>query len=139
MKNYEKAAEYVKTFEGYAPVAYQCPTGHLTVGYGHNLEDNVIGKTVANMLLKQDLEQAEVALKVAFPWYEKLDEARQFVLLDMAFNMGIKKLCTFRKTLAFIVAGDYKAASEEMLVSRWAKQVKGRAYKLAYIMREGVY
>lgn len=139
MKNYEKAAEYVKTFEGYAPLAYICPTGHMTVGYGHNLEDNAIGKTVANMLLKQDLEQAERAVKQAFPWYEQLDEARQFVIVDMAFNMGIKKLCSFKKTIAHIVAGDYEAASTEMLDSKWATQVKGRAYKLAYIMRTGEY
>ena len=36
--NLEKAKFYTKKFEGLSFHPYLCPTGHLTIGYGHNLE-----------------------------------------------------------------------------------------------------
>ena len=49
----------------------------------------------------------------------------------MAFNLGVFGLTKFQNTLAFIEAGDYESASEEMLRSRWAEQVGARALDLA--------
>ena len=55
----------------------------------------------------------------------------------MAFNLGVNGLLGFRKTLALIEAGDYTKASVEMLDSKWARQVKGRATRLSEQMRTG--
>ena len=55
----------------------------------------------------------------------------------MAYNMGVGGLLGFRKTLGFIEAGDYASASVEMLNSRWATQVGGRANKLSRVMLTG--
>lgn len=133
-----KAAAYIRRYEGFSKLPYKCPTGHLTIGYGHNLE-NGISAAAAEFILQEDLARAERAVKDAFPWWWKLDDARQFVLVDMAFNMGLAGLRGFKKMLAAVESGDYKRASKEMLDSKWAFQVKGRAVELAKIMETGLW
>ncbi|MBQ6409756.1 glycoside hydrolase family protein [Candidatus Saccharibacteria bacterium] len=134
----DKWLYYTRQFEGFAPLPYKDSTGHLTVGYGHNLENGITLK-MAEFILKCDIETAERAVKDKFAWYFKLNDARQFVLIDMAFNMGIARLCTFKKMLAAVERGDYTTAAKEMLDSRWALQVKTRAVKLAEMMKTGEY
>lgn len=136
--NFEKAAEYTKQFEGLSLRPYKCPTGHLTIGYGHNLE-NGITLNIADELLSADLRIAEMEVANKVAYFNKLDEARQFVLVDMCFNMGLKKLLTFKKFFAALSKKDYKAAAREMLDSKWAVQVGNRAKKLAGIMEKGDY
>ena len=55
----------------------------------------------------------------------------------MCFNLGISGLKRFKKMLAACVAGDYEAAAEEMLSSRWAVQAGARARENAAMMRSG--
>jgi len=59
--------------------------------------------------------------------------------MDMAFNMGVPRLCKFKKMWAAIYAGDYNTAAIEMLDSRWATQVGTRAIKLSKAMEEGKF
>jgi len=136
--NYEKATQYTKKFEGLSLLPYQCPTGHLTIGYGHNLEIGIT-KEMADVLLMTDLRAAELEVSSKVTYFNKLNEARQFVLVDMCFNMGIIKLRTFKKMLAALSKGNYPVAAREMLDSKWAVQVGNRAKKLAEIMRTGEY
>ena len=134
----EKWTQLTRRYEGLSVVPYQCPTGHLTMGYGHNLE-NGISKEAAEFILREDLQAAEKAVSKHFVWWQGLNEARQFVLVDMTFNMGIGKLSTFKKMLAAIKCGDYQTAAAEMINSRWASQVGHRATELAKMMKTGEY
>ena len=131
-----KAAAYIRRYEGFSKLPYKCPTGHLTIGYGHNLENGISAK-VALFILQEDLTRAEQAVKNAFPWWWKLDDARQFVLVDMAFNMGLAGLKGFKKMLAAIESGDFDKAAEEMLDSKYGRQVVHRARLNAEIMKTG--
>lgn len=131
-----KAAACLRRYEGFSKLPYKCPTGHLTIGYGHNLE-NGISAAAAEFILQEDLARAERAVKDAFPWWWKLDDARQFVLVDMAFNMGLAGLKGFKKMLAAMEQGDYQTAAKEMLASKWAAQVGRRAVELSKIMEKG--
>ena len=131
-----KAAAYLRRYEGFSKLPYKCTTGHLTIGYGHNLEHG-ISAAAAEFSLQEDLNKAARAVKDAFPWWWKMDEARQFVLVDMAFNMGIAGLKGFKKMLAAMEQGDYQTAAKEMLESKWAGQVKRRAVELSKIMQTG--
>lgn len=131
-----KAAAAIRRYEGFSRLPYKCPTGHLTIGYGHNLE-NGISASAALFILQEDLTRAEQAVKDAFPWWWKLDDARQFVLVDMAFNMGLAGLKGFKKMLAAVEAGDFETAAKEMLNSKWAAQVGRRAVELSKIMEKG--
>ena len=55
----------------------------------------------------------------------------------MAFNLGVQGLLKFRNTLGMVRDGDYDGAARGMLASLWARQVKGRATRLADQMRTG--
>ena len=59
------------------------------------------------------------------------------MVLDMAFNLGVRGLSKFRNALAAMEARDYATAAEEMMDSRWAQQVGGRAARLAVMMETG--
>lgn len=134
----EKWIERTKEYEGLRLKPYTCPAGHLTIGYGHNLE-NGITSDMAEYILSRDLALAQMEVGANVPWAGQLDEARQYVLVDMAFNMGISKLLTFKKFLAALKKKDYATAAKEMLDSRWATQTKRRARELAEIIKKGEY
>lgn len=134
----EKWIDQTKRYEGLRLKPYTCPTGHLTIGYGHNLE-NGITQDMAEYILTRDMALAQMEVGARVPWAGQLDEARQYVLVDMAFNMGISKLMTFKKFLAALNKRDYPAAAKEMLDSRWATQTGRRAKELAEIMKTGAY
>ena len=57
----------------------------------------------------------------------------------MCFNLGINRLMKFVKALDLMRANRYDAAAQEMLDSKWAKQVGARATRLAEIMRKGEF
>ncbi len=134
----EKWAAYTRRYEGLRLFAYTCPTGHLTLGYGHNLEQG-ISPQAALFILQEDLTAAKEAVQKKFTWWKNLDEVRQFVLVDMCFNMGLGKLCTFKKMLSAMERGDFIAAAHEALNSKWAVQVGKRARELANMLKTGEY
>lgn len=137
--NLERAKHYTKRFEGLRLFPYKCPAGKLTIGYGHNIEDNGITEEIAVKLLDADLQIAEREVRTKFPTYYKLNEARQFVLVDMCFNMGIAKLLTFKKMLSALAKGEYPTAAREMQDSKWYRQVGNRGKVLCEIMKSGEY
>jgi lysozyme len=127
----------LRLHEGERLKPYRDTVGKLTIGVGRNLEDRGITAQESAMLLANDISREERELINALPWVAQLDEVRQRVLLDMAFNMGIVGLLAFKRTLATIQAGDYQAAASMMLDSRWAKQVGQRAERLSRMMATG--
>jgi lysozyme len=116
---------------------YYCTSGKLTIGWGHNLQDNGVKPLIAELLLDHDIEDAAKELIVKLPWVEALDGARFGVLCNMAFNLGVAKLAGFERMLAATKAKDYETAAIEMLDSAWADQVGDRALRLAEQMRRG--
>ena len=118
-------------------VAYRCPAGKLTVGYGRNLEGHGLSEYEAMVLLRNDIETARTELCRAFPWFRSVDEVRQAAFINMHFNMGLPTLRGFVKTLGAAARGDWDTCAREMLNSNWARQVKGRATELAEQVRTG--
>lgn len=118
---------------------YLCPAGKLTLGYGRNIEERGITEDEADYLLSNDIAIAQRELAGTLPWFLSLDEVRQDALINMHFNLGLSRLLGFRKTLAAFAAGDWKKAGDEMLDSRWARQVGARAQELADQVRSGSY
>ena len=49
------------------------------------------------------------------------------VVIDLVFNMGINTWLAFRKTRAYMELGEWEKAGDELLDSRYAKQVGRRA------------
>jgi len=123
--------------EGLELKPYKDTVGKLSIGYGRNLDDVGISKLEAEVLLDHDLAGAEMECRKAFPWFPALSDVRQRVLVNMCFNLGLTKLKTFERMLLALSQHDYALASREMLQSKWAEQVKGRALRLAKMMRDG--
>tara|TARA_Y100000310_G_scaffold279978_1_gene299437 strand:+ start:3458 stop:3868 length:411 start_codon:yes stop_codon:yes gene_type:complete len=122
--------------EGYGPKVYEDTVGILTIGYGRNLEDKGITEAEAEYLLVNDIREVENELRERLPFFRNLSSIRQEVLIDMGYNLGCKGLMNFRRMLAALEDEDYELAADEMLDSKWATQVKGRANNLAQLMRE---
>lgn len=127
-------------------VAYACPAGRLTIGYGHNLDDNPvpglsgashISDEEAETLLRQDCIAIASRLDAVIPWWRNLSAPRQAVLLNMAFNIGVRGLLRFVRMLEAVQREDWERARAEMLNSRWARQVGRRAPELAAQMLTG--
>jgi lysozyme len=133
----EKLISMIKEHEGKKLKPYKCSEGYLTIGWGRNLDSNGISEEEAEQMLKNDIWDAQMDCIRNIKVWGSLDVVRQSVLIDMCFNMGISKLLKFKKTLNDINNKNYKAASLEMLDSKWAKQVGKRAKKLSEMMKTG--
>ena len=129
----------ISRHEGLRLDLYKCPADKWTIGYGRNLEDNGIREDEALLMLNNDIDQVLHECQRAFDWFDRLDNPRQDVVLDMVFNLGLTRFRGFKKMIRALSDGDYITAAEEMMDSRWAKQVKTRAITLRQIMITGEY
>jgi lysozyme len=127
----------IRLHEGERLKPYRCTAGKLTIGVGRNLDDRGISREESAMLLDGDIRLLEIELFRALPWASALDDVRQRVLLDMAFNLGLPGLLQFKRTLEAIRTGQYQQAATMMLDSLWARQVGQRAERLARMMATG--
>lgn len=116
---------------------YRCSAGALTIGVGRNLDDRGITEHEALYLLDNDITRVQSELDVNIPSWRGLSDARQMVLMDMCFNLGISRFLKFKRMLAALRDGDYETAAREALLSKWADQVGQRARTLAEMMRRG--
>lgn len=128
--------------EGERLEMYLDSRGFWTIGVGRLLDNRRGGKIShqeAIYMLDNDIYRARADVDKAFPWSSNLTPARYDVLCNMAFNMGLPTLKGFVKMLAAAQAGDFDRASDEMLNSRWSRQVGIRAAVLSAQMRSGRY
>lgn len=146
--------------EGLVLTVYKDTLGIDTIGIGRNLKDRGISKEeldymdIPNMdviyehgiteadaryLALNDIAIVENELCRVHTCVENLDSVRQLILMDMAFNMGVPRLCKFVKMWNAIYEENFEAASMEMLNSRWARQVGRRAKILSDAMASGEF
>ncbi|RQR81458.1 MULTISPECIES: glycoside hydrolase family protein [unclassified Burkholderia] len=123
--------------EGRRLKPYVDTVGKTSIGVGRNLTDVGISDAECDAMLSNDIDRAVAWLDRNLSWWRQLDAVRQRVIVNMAFNMG-GGLLTFVNTLAAMRRGDYAAAADGMLASKWANQVGARAQRLAAMMRTGV-
>lgn len=135
-------AQQLRRDEGTKPSAYQDHLGFWTIGVGRLIDARKGGglrPDEIEYLLANDIKDRARALLAALPWFGALDDARQGVLLNMAFQLGTAGLLGFTGTLGRISRGDYAGAAKSMLESRWAKQTPERAQRLAKQMETGTW
>jgi len=131
--------------EGKRLKLYKDSFGFWSIGVGRNLQDKGISEEEMLFMLKNDIREHLALLDRHCPWWRNMDEVRQRVLANMAFNMGVGpsdeqptgKLLTFKNTLAAMARGDYDAAANGMSCSAWAREVGIRATRLVEMMRTG--
>ena len=131
----------LKRDEGVEATVYQDHLGFWTIGVGRLVDKRKPGAGLRpneiDYLLRNDIADRLAALERAIPWFGKLDDARQGVLVNMAFQMGTAGLLGFKNTLTLVAAGRYEEAAQRMLQSKWATQTPARAKRLAEQMKTG--
>lgn len=129
--------------EGRRKAAYLDTLGVPTIGVGHTGPEVHLGLVWDDDQIDRALDK-DIATKTAevvysLPWFGQLNEPRQAVLLQMAFQMGTHGLLGFPRMLAAVHDGKWDEAADEMLLSKWAQQTANRAHRLARQMRLGVW
>lgn len=137
------ACKYIAENEGFCESVYKDTMGFDTIGYGFKLckptfTDNKVQEYKNGQCMKRDTADSIlrtlvnnyfVRLKVNFSWFNGLPLSAQIVMLDLAYNLGISGLKKHQKFLSFMENLEFKEASEELLDSKYAKQVPNRAKK----------
>jgi lysozyme len=121
--------------EGTRAKPYRDTVGKLTIGVGRNLDDVGLVPAEIELLLKNDTFAVVAALNQHCPWWVELPEPQGRALANMCFNLGVTRLLGFKKMLAALEARQFHTAADEALDSKWARQVKGRATRIAALYR----
>lgn len=141
--NLEFVKNRIKINEGFSSTVYTCPTGHLTVGYGHLLteEDDFVEGVEYDRDILEDLFEKDFA--IAKKGADKIIKANELVLTDIAYEvliemvyqLGEPRTSKFKKMIAALQEHRFKDAADEMILSRWYQQTPERCKKLAELMR----
>jgi len=120
MKTSDAGTTLVKSSEGLKLIAYKCPAGIWTNGYGHTGPDvtpgQVITQVQADALLARDLERFEAG--VARLVQVHLSQNQFDALVSFSFNLGLGAL-QGSTLLRLLNAGDYAGAAAQF--PRWNK------------------
>jgi len=130
----------LKADEGFSRYAYNDHLTYLTIGYGRLIDRRKgggISEAEAEYLLKNDIVRSYNELGSKLDYFTSLPFPVQRALLNMAFQLGINGLLKFKNTLKYISQGDYEAAADNALKSKWAKQTPERAIRVTDWIREG--
>lgn len=138
----ERVTEQLRRDEGEVLHAYQDSLGYWTIGIGVLIDRKKGGgitREESEHLFLNRLKLKMAELDASIPWWRTLDEPRQGVLINMAYQLGVEGLLGFTKTLQMVKEGDYYGAARGMLLSKWSAQTPQRAARLSNQMREGIW
>ena len=143
--NIQKLQEDLKIDEGVKYEIYldhlglpTCGIGHLIVEsdeeYGQPVGTTLTGTRV-NELFESDVETVLSDCTRLYDDFYLLPEDVQLIIANMMFNMGRPRLFKFVGMRKAIEEKDWNRAADEMIDSRWYKQVTNRAERLVQRMR----
>jgi len=130
----QRLFKQLRLHEGVEKFPYKCTAGYLTIGVGRNIEERGLLDDEIDFLLDNDIEVVMNEVSVTFDWFFDLSEVRQRVVADMIFNLGLPRFKQFKNMIAALEAGDWAEAANQMMDSKWAKQVGKRAERLRDMM-----
>ena len=132
-------SEMIRRHEGFKSKIYKDTEGVLTVGWGHALQEGTeIPNEALEIIFKADMARVQDQYAdLATEYGLHLDPVRCAVIQDMLFNLGPGGVRKFKRMLDYIKGGNYTGATQEMMLSAWARQTGTRAVELAEMMRTG--
>ena len=143
--NIEQLRKELERDEGVKYEVYHDHLGYPTLGIGHLITDDdpecgaSVGTEVDNDRVKEafetDVETVLSDCERLYVQFEHLPEEVQLIVANMMFNMGYTRLSKFKGMKRGVDARDWEAAADEMVDSRWYKQVTRRADRLVVRMR----
>ena len=129
--------DQLRIHEGVEKTVYNDSEGIPTIGVGRNLRDRGLSDDEIDYLLSNDIDIVVNELDKVMPWWRDLDEVRQRVLCDLVFNLGMPRFSGFKKSISYMKQQMWDQAADELLDSKWARQVGRRAHTLSEMMRTG--
>lgn len=154
MIGYDELVQRFIRNEGCELMPYKDTEGYWTIGIGRCFEKNPltaeekricgdymhgITKNAAFYLLRNDVEKAIKECRKVIPFFESLDNERQYALVDMCFQLGPKGLAGFKKMIAAMGVGNWEEAYRQCLDSTYAHQTPVRAKRIAYTIKCGKF
>lgn len=150
-----EACKFIKSHEGCIPKVYRDTNNIPTIGIGFNLTrpnsrslieyvganfyDILSGKTdltneQIDSLFTLDVQNAIIDAKKFTKSFDNHPNLIKLVLVDMVFNLGLARLNKFKKFKAALEEFNYLNVADEMMNSKWYKQVKSRSAELVSIV-----
>ena len=130
----DELAELLRQDEGFSATMYQDTEQIWTIGYGYNLEEG-ISRAAAEFLLREKMIEGFQELDRHKPFWRVLPRPAKMVVGSMQYNLGWPRFSQFKKFWKALEAHDYLGAAEEMIDSRWYRQVKERGERLVSLMQ----
>lgn len=142
--NLRRLEQQVMQDEGFRDTAYLDTVGVWTVGFGATRvygrpvkEGDTVTAEVARVHLRAELYGAMITAKKVFPLIDKMNDVRQEVLANMAYNLGETRLRKFKKMILAHDNLNFADMAKEMVDSKWYRQVGGRGQRLVHAMKLG--
>ena len=141
----EKLRKQLEIDEGVKYEIYLDHLGYPTFGIGHLVipsdkeyrED--VGTRVSEERVREcfdkDVQSVLRDCSLLYKDFDELPEEAQQIIANMMFNMGYTRLSKFKGMKKGVDARDWNKAADEMVDSRWYKQVTNRANRLVERMR----
>ena len=141
----EKLREEIKYDEGSVNEIYLDHLGLATFGIGHLVTEwdeeygwevgTPVSEDRCNEVFDSDIQVVLSDCEHLYPDFNDLPEEVQRIIANMMFNMGRPRLSKFKGMKRGVDAKDWNAAADEMVDSRWYRQVTNRAERLVERMR----
>ena len=144
--NVEQLREQLKIDEGCVYEIYNDHLGYPTFGIGHHVResDPENGSPIGTKVSEDRVANAfddYIGIVLSdcnklYPDFEDLPEEAQQIIANMMFNLGRPRLSKFVGMKRGVDEKDWNSAADEMVDSRWYRQVGARAERLVNRMRE---
>ena len=143
--NIEQLRKELERDEGVKYEVYLDHLGYPTFGIGHLITDDdpECGASVGTKIdsdrvqeaFEADVESVLSDCERLYVQFEHLPEEVKLIVANMMFNMGYTRLSKFKGMKRGVDARNWEEAADEMVDSRWYKQVSRRADRLVVRMR----
>ena len=143
--NIQQLREQLEIDEGVRYDIYLDHLGLPTFGIGHLVTktDPESGQAVGTPISKErvaecfdmDVQSVINDCNKLYEDFENLPEEVQQIIANMMFNMGYTRLSKFKVWKRGVDSKDWNQAADEMVDSRWYRQVTNRANRLVERMR----
>ncbi len=141
----DQLRETLKVDEGVKNEIYLDHLGLPTCGIGHLITEDdpehglEVGTQIdderVNELFDQDVQVTLGECRLLYNDFDDLPEEAQQIIANMMFNMGRPRLSRFHKMKQAVDGRDWIEAGNQMMDSRWYKQVTTRADRLVRRMQ----
>ena len=144
--NIEKLREELERDEGCVYNVYLDHLGYPTFGISHLVLDSdpehglevgtIVSEDRVIEVFEQDVQSVLSDCNRLYEDFDDLPEEAQRVIANMMFNMGLTRLSKFKGMKRGVDTRDWHQAADEMVDSRWYRQVTNRADRLVERIRE---